>query len=151
MAPRWLTEAELRARYGAARVDRKADRDGDGTADAGVVEGAIQDAEDLTESFVRVRFAPGELPTTPSAASRVLKQIVAGFAWWNLHALDDVKSDDVRDAYAHAERQAKAIASGPASLLLAGAPAVDRARPSILATARNVDRGVLTPEALEDW
>jgi len=150
MAPRWLTEAEMKARYGAERVNALADVDGDGVPDAGVVEGAILDAEGRAESRLLARYAPDDLPTTTANASVTLKRIVSGLAWWYLHQRFDVLGDDVRAAYDGALSELADVVRGGASLVLADSPAIDLSAPVVRKSTKEA-KGTFTLEAMEDW
>ncbi|HNU81942.1 MAG TPA: DUF1320 family protein [Thermoanaerobaculia bacterium] len=148
--PTWLTEAELETRYGATRLTALADRDGDGTADAGVIEAAILEAESRVESRLRVRYQPSDLPTTPTAASAALKRVVAQLAFFYLHELHDVRGQDVYDARDGALAELSDMVRGHAGLLLAGEPDRDQSRPQVLTTKTATDAR-FTLEAMEDW
>lgn len=150
MATRYLTEDELEARYGADRITALADRDGDGTADTGVVEAAILDGESFADSHLLNRYSTSDLPTTPESATLPLKQVVSGFALWFLAANLSQKGQDIVDAYQTALDQVRALASGRQSLVLAAAPDVDRSRPRVL-TTKSASDATFTRAALADW
>lgn len=149
MATRWLSEAELRARYGTARIDQLADHDGDALPDAGVVEGWILAAESYAESHLLARYQPEELPAT-GAASKRFRGILEQIAYWNAHELHQVKGDDVRDAMRTAQSELAAIVRGGASLLVDGAPAVDLSAPRVIAVPLE-GKGTFSADALKDW
>lgn len=131
---RWLTEDELRLTFGAARVDRLADRDGDGNPDTGVVAAAISSAESRAESRLRIRFLSGDLPSAPTTTSEALKRVVARLAFYELHQEHDLIGDAVRALCADALSELSDLARGQASALLAGEPQVDVVIPQILTT-----------------
>ena len=165
MAVKWLTEAELQAQWGTARVQSLADRDGDGNADTGAIEAAILEAESRAESKLLTRYAPGDLPTTTGAASVTLKRIVGGLALWYLCKLHQIKGEDVRDAQADALRELGEICQGAASLLLSGNPDVDVSAPSVQSVGgllvdfdnpatddfTTTPRGTFTRDSMRDW
>ena len=134
MAPRWLSESELGESFDPSQIDRLADRDGDGTPDVGIVAAAIERAESRAESRLRIRFAAGDLPTTPETTSKALKRVVAGLTWWELHQGHSLIGDAVRDVHQAALSELSDLSRGQASTLLAGEPAVDNATPLILQT-----------------
>lgn len=146
----WLTEAELETRYGAARLTALADRNGDGTADAGVIAAAIDEAESRVSSRLRVRYEPGDLPTSTATASAALKRVVGQLAFWFLHELHDVKGQDVYDARDAALAELSDMVRGHASLVLTGEPDADNSRPQVLTTKTSTDAR-FTLEAMEDW
>lgn len=150
MSTRYLTEDELATRFGEARVTALADRDGDGEADTGVVEAAILDAESRADSTLLNRYATGDLPTTPTAASPALKRVVAGLAFWFLAGPVAQKGQDIADAYNTAISELNALGSGRQSLVLVSEPAVDRARPEIGVTKVKSD-SALSLKALSGW
>ena len=146
----WLTEAELETRYGAARLLALADRDGNGVADTGVIAAAIDEAESRVASRLRVRYQPGDLPTSTATASAALKRVVAQLAFFYLHELHDVKGQDVYDARDGALSELSDMVRGHAGLLLDGEPDVDQSRPQVL-TTKTSDDARFTLEAMEDW
>lgn len=151
MAPRWLTEAELAARYGADKVARLADRDRDGQPDAGVVEQAILDAEGRALSRLLARYQPGDLPTTTGTTPETLKRVVRQLAWWFLHDAFDLKPEDVTKAYDAALSELADIVRGGASLTLSSEAAVDLSGPQVLSVGGSTSKGTFTKEAMEDW
>lgn len=150
MATRYLSEAELEARFGEARVLMLADRDGDGAADTGIVETAILEAESRADSTLLNRYVSGDLPTTPTAASPALKRVVAGLALWYLAGHVAQKGQDLIDAYTTAISELNALGQGRQSLVLTSAPEVDRARPMVGVTKVASD-SAFSRAALEDW
>lgn len=165
MPVKWLTEAELQAQWGTARVNELADRDGNGSADSGAIEAAILEAESRAESKLLTRFAPGDLPTTTGAASATLKRIVGGLALWYLCKLHQIKGEDVRDAQKDALSELSEICQGAASLLLSGNPDVDVSAPSVASvgglvydtdnnypdSATGSATGTFTRDSMRDW
>lgn len=145
--PRWLTAAELRTRWGNARVDGLADRDGNGVPDTGRVETAIVEAESRVESRLLTRYRPGDLPTTTGTASAALKRIVGGLALYVLAEHLTRPADDVLRAKDDAMSELKDLVQGQAVLALADEPAVDDSRPTILTTKSS--RGTFALENLD--
>lgn len=123
----WLTAAELATRFRASRIDAATG------GDDSLVTAAIASAESRVKSeLVALRYRPADLPSAPEDASETLKRIVGGFAWHYLHESKDIRGDDVRDVYADARAELKAVAGGGLSLLLADDPTVDNVRPNLL-------------------
>lgn len=160
--PVWLTEAELRARWG-DRVDEYGDRNSDGTAETADVELAIETAEGRVASDLYGRFQPGDLPTSTGAASAALKRVVGGLAIWFLCENKPIKGQDVYDARSMAEKELAALKNGNLSLLLAGNPKIDLGGEQVLTTAGadvtstsdtlvegGPSRGVFSQDALRD-
>lgn len=123
----WLTAAEAAERFGATRIAQATG------GDDSQVERAVARAESRVKSeLVALRYKPEELPTTAAATSEALKRIVGSFFWHYLHEASEIRGQDVRDVYDDARAELKAVGTGHMSLLLAGDPAIDNARPEIL-------------------
>lgn len=163
MATVWLTEAELQTRFGETRVNNFADRDGDGTADSGVIEAAILRAESRARARLLTRYQPADLPTATGDASLLLKEIVGGFAIWNLTDHCEIRGDDIVQAERSANAMLTDVVRAEASLLLASEPAKDLSAPQILEAKRTsvhgsaypiapggCDKGSLS-KSIEDW
>lgn len=150
----WLTEAELRERYGDVRVDALADRDRDNTPDVGVVEAAILDAEGRIRSELLGRYAAEDLPLTTGTTGATLKRVVAKLAWYYLNegAYDSV-SDQVKGVAADALAEVRAIKQGGAALGLDSAPTVDIARGGVFVSRRSEYSTTqpITLAAMDDW
>lgn len=114
----YATPADLAARYGAAELLALADRDGDGVADAGVVEAALDAACTLADGYLRGRYALPVLVPPPD-----LLAAVCDLARALLYTLDAPQIVTDRDAAAR--RWLAAVASGAVQLDLppAAAPA----------------------------
>lgn len=164
MAAKWLTEAEARTRFGDARVTRYADRNGDGAADTGVVDGAIERAEAMVEAKLLTRYAPGDLPSTTATASLLLKEIVGGFFIWCLTDTFEIRGDDITQALRTAEKRLDDVTRGTSSLLIAGNPAVDLSAAQVASVGGVADssccgivsvcdetRGTFTRASMRDW
>lgn len=153
--PRFLTETELRAIYGDPVIDRLADRDSDGQVDAGVVEDAIDRAENEALSRLLNRFTDGELPADTTEASDYLKEQVAGLAYYRLHKNFDVPPAKAIEERDDARANLGMIAAGQLSVVLEDAPAVDTARPVVVVhkrTASNLDQPLsLHSELMQSW
>lgn len=153
--PRFLTEAELRGIYGEVVIDRLADRDStpDGIVDAGVVEDAILRAEDEAYSRLLQRFSDDEIPADTTEASKYLKEQVAGLAYYRLHLhFDTIPAKAIQQRDDARERLAL-ISSGQLSIVLEGQPAVDTARPLVVAAKRSVSLNdqPLTLASMNAW
>lgn len=151
--PRFLTETELRAIYGEVVIDRLADRDSDGIVDAGVVDDAILRAEDEAYSRLLQRFTDDEIPADTTEASEYLKEQVAGLAYYRLHLHFDTipaKAIEQRD---DARERLALISSGQLSVVLEGQPAVDTARPLVVALKRSATlyEQPITLPAMDAW
>lgn len=101
----YITQADLETRYGAAEVLQLADRDGDGSHDAGVIDTAINDAQSIADTYLSERVA---VPiATPS---NDLKKIVSDIARRNLYT--NQVPDNVKSAYNTAMKRLKDFADG---------------------------------------
>jgi phage gp36-like protein len=154
LATAWLTEDELKARYGAARIEGFADRDNDNLPDTGVVEGAILDAEDLARAKLAAAYGVDVLPASAAAASRAFKQALAGLALFNLESgKQDVISAFTEREHTRATAWLTSAAAGGVSLLLEGSPAVGDFRSAVVTSVRSADHvdQPITLEAMKDW
>lgn len=151
--PRFLTETELRAIYGEAAIDRLADRDADGLVDEGVVEEAILRAEDEALSRLLNRFTDSELPADTTETSPRLKELVAGETYWKLHKHFDVPPAKAITERDEAREGFTLIAAGQLSVILEGQPAVDTARPLVVAVKRRASLydQPITLAAMDAW
>jgi len=148
----WLTVAELQERYGASAVDDRADRDRDGSADSGVLDAAIADAEGRVKSELLTRFAPADLPTTTATASAPLKRVCARLSWYYLWSSATVIPPPVIVERDEAVAELRSLVRGSAALLLSGEPAVDNSRPQILRTsAATTTTDPITFSRLANW
>lgn len=149
----WITEDELKNQFGDARIDDLSDRDRDGSPEADVLSAAIASGEGRAKSILLQRFSESQLPDTPTAASSVLKDAVAKLAFYFLHDHMRSVSDDVIRHRDDGLALLRDIRSGSVSLLLAGAPSVDRAR-AIVATRRrssDLTDQPITLSKMEEW
>lgn len=150
MATQWLTESEARSRWGANRVDRLLDRDGDGMPDAGLLTTLIERAERHAAEVLLTRYDTTDLPSTPSTTSHSLKDIVAGIFWWYLHEGLDRISEAVVEVRDESFRRLARMSSSRAVMGLSSEPSIDQARPRIL-VAKGVTSRQMDADALEDW
>jgi phage gp36-like protein len=150
MATRFLTEAELRADYGDAVITKLADRDNNGSADAGIIETAILDAEDEALSFLR---GYTDVPATPETTSRRLKVLIGQLAYYNLYRHMATTPFRARDGREIALKGLSQIRSGELSIATADAPTVDLARPAVAVRRRSQTLGdqPITLESMRDW
>lgn len=150
----WIEAAELRERFGASKVDDRADRDRDGVPEAAVITAAIADAEGRVRSKLLTRYAPADLPSTPAAASPTLKRITLKLAWYYLWEGADIVPSQVLLMRDDALAELNAVAQGGASLGLTGAPPVDDSRPVLhrgrRATATDREPPI-TLASMQDW
>lgn len=151
MATQALTETELRTRFGSDRVEQLADRDRDGQADSGVVEGCIVRAEGRCYSrLLAARYQTDDLPTTPGDATEALKRVVGGLAIWYLAEGLDLVSPQLERIYRDAMLELDDLARGGASLVLASSYTRDTARPEILTSKTTADV-IFTTDELDTW
>ena len=108
-----VTPDDLRDRFG-PEIDRLADRNGDGSADAGVIEAAIADAE----AEVTAVIGPAISGVLPDPVPDVLKQLTAVVARYNLCRRDVEPDHPAYVAYKDALRQLEGIAQGRIELPL---------------------------------
>lgn len=91
----YLTQIEIETAFGAQELIDLADRDGDGVADAAVVEQAISRASGTIDSYLRSRFNL-PLPEVPDLVRDCALNIV------RYHLFDDHATDRVKDDYKQA-------------------------------------------------
>lgn len=108
----YCTQAELELRFGAEEMLELTDRDADGVADAGVLDGAIADASATIDSYIFKYDLP--LPSVPPALTKIACDLVR----YDLHLVD--APDRVSNAYKAAIKQLQDIAAGRAQLDIAG-------------------------------
>ncbi|MBF0168792.1 MAG: DUF1320 domain-containing protein [Alphaproteobacteria bacterium] len=120
----YATQTDLEARYGTDRVLQRLDRDGDGVADAGVLDKAIASASATVDSYIGSRYAtPLQAPLDPA-----ITEAVATMAWyllWGSDATDPMQKDysrvlkflrdvsDGRAKIAHAELSGSSASASP--------------------------------------
>jgi len=110
----YCTHDDLVKRVGADDLARLADHDGDGMADSEVVARAVNDADALIDSYLRVRFdvpvsAGGEVPD-------VLRTRAVNLALYFLHLGRDSVTEDVRRQYEDDVAWLREAAAGHVSL-----------------------------------
>lgn len=110
----YTTQAELAERIGAQELLRLLDRDGEGEADAGVVEGAIGEASALIDGYLKARY---RLPLSPVPA--LLRPLAADLVLYGLHPWG--APEELRLRYRDAIRMLEAIAAGTILLDVEGA------------------------------
>jgi len=112
----YATQADLETRFGAAEILQLADRDGDGSADSGVVAGALAEASAEIDAYLAGRYP---LPLAPTPG--VLVRLACDIARYRLYT--DVVPEAVRKRYEDARRLLEGIAAGRVSLGLPAPPA----------------------------
>ncbi len=117
----YLTEQDLINRIGAAEMLRLSDRDGDGLADAGVVEAAIDEAESAINGYLTGRY---KLPLDPVPA--LLKGLAADLAIYGLHPWG--APEEMRQRYKDAMTTLGKIAAGDIVLDAEKIPTVSMAQ-----------------------
>ena len=118
----YATTTDLTERYGADLLLLIADRNGDGAADAGVLEQALQDATAEIDAYLAAQY---DLPLSETPA--VLTRLAADIAVYRLSSEADRLTDERRQRYDDAVALLKRLAKGEASLGLASPGAPSRA------------------------
>lgn len=103
----YATQDDLATRYGANELLQLADRDGDGIADPGVIEGALAEASAEIDLYLQGRYA---LPLTHPLLTTLACDI-ARYRLWK-----DEATDRVRNAATDARRMLDHLASGKITL-----------------------------------
>ena len=133
---------DLIERSGDAEIRAIADRDRDGVPDAAVIAEALQDADNLINSYVGAKYAV-PLETVPPIVNTWAISIARYFLHRN-GAPDHVKTD-----YDNAVAAAKDVARGLGTLPVApGDPAVTPSSATVVAA--HPDQ-VFTPDRLRGW
>jgi phage gp36-like protein len=112
----YATLSDLETRYGSDPIWQLADRDDDGTLDAGVVESALADATHEINGYLAVRNSL-PLATVPEMLVRLCADI-ARYRLWG-----DRATENIRQGYEDARDALRQLASGAAKLLIAEEPA----------------------------
>ncbi|MDH5637347.1 MAG: DUF1320 domain-containing protein [Nitrospinota bacterium] len=113
----YITRTDMETRYGADEILSLADRDGDGAADTGVIEAALEDATAVIDSHLVGRYT---LPLNPVPA--VIVRLACAMA--RFHLYDEAPTQKVTEEYQAAVSALQKIASG--DLLLVQADGADR-------------------------
>jgi len=113
----YITLTDMETRYGADEFLRLADRNGDGVADTGVAEAALEDATALIDSHLVGRYT---LPLDPVPA--VIVRLACAIARYHLY--DEAPSQKVAEEYQAALSALQKIASG--DLVLVQTAGADR-------------------------
>lgn len=114
----YASRTDLETRFGAAELAQLADRDGDGVEDAGVIDGALADADQLVNGYVAGRYAV-PLSPVPDLVKRWACDIARYFLW------ADAVTDLVKARYEAAVNGLKDVARGAVTLQAAGIEARD--------------------------
>ena len=109
----YATVAELTAAWGEDLVLRVSDRDGDGAADAGVLEAALAEASNHADSYLANRYPT---PLTDPAHVAVVRRPVIDIAVYNLATTHGLLTDTIRERRDQAERFLRRLSSGEARL-----------------------------------
>lgn len=107
----YATEQNIVARYGEAQLLLVADRDGDGIADAGVVDAALDDATDEIDSYLAARYA---LPLT--TVPGILTRIAADLAMMYMSPTADSQTEEQSTRIKEGRDWLKMLAKGVVSL-----------------------------------
>jgi phage gp36-like protein len=111
-------QSDLETRFGAAELLQLADRDGNGTAESGVISTAIADADTEIDGYLAGRY-PLPLVEVPAIVKR-LSCDIARYRLW-----EDRVNDKVRQDYEDAVDLLKRIANGMVQLVFTTAPSSD--------------------------
>ena len=136
--PAYATQQNIIDTYGNDVLVVAADRDGDGNADAGVVDEALNQATAEMDSYIAVKY---ELPL-PSVPAVLVPQCV-DIALYRLSLDANAMTEEIRQRYEDAVAWLKAIAAGKASLGLPDAPPSSGGGVQITGPARQFTRDTL--------
>jgi len=118
----YCDQTDIERRIGEADLTALADYDGDGDADAAVVEQAIRSAGALIDSYLGVRFAvPVSLPDGTCPAALATRAV--NLAVYFLRLGRDSVTEDVRAQYEDDVAWLRAIVAGAVSLGVEPTPA----------------------------
>ena len=155
MAPRLLTDAELRSQHGDAEVRRRATRDGSGVEEDGLVERTILRAESKALSILLGRFTDDQIPATPETTSDWLKSLIGYLTMYYLEDHYASRSGKSIADYTGAVDDLGRIGAGQLSAVLVDSPAVDSSRPLVASARRSAgayDRPLtLESDSLGPW
>ena len=107
----YCSESDIEDRMGQDRLMALADHDGDGTADAEVVDRAIEDAQSLIDSYLDTRYA---VPVSPVPDR--LKSCAVSLAVYFMALGRDSVTPDLRSHYEGQLRWLEDVVAGRASL-----------------------------------
>ena len=107
----YATSAQVKERRGADALLLLTDRDGDGAADDGAIERALEDASAEIDTWLAAKY---DLPLSETPA--VLTRLAADIAVYRLAVGADRRIDEHRVRYDDAVALLKRIAKGEASL-----------------------------------
>lgn len=145
----YVTTAQLSARLGAALYARLTDRVNGTTADAGVAQQIIDEAEAEADSYLAVRYAtPIDLGERPELAAVLAARVLdlAEHAAWKGSPFVSAAPERVVDSYRAAVAWLTSVASGeralPAAAPAAGPVASDDS-PRYASESRTFTRGEL--------
>ena len=113
----YATDADIIDLYGNDMLDRLADRDGDGVADAPKVQRALDDAAALIDGYIATRVT---LPLASVPA--VLKNLSIDIAVYRLATDAGLLSEDARKRYEDAIQFLRDCAAGKAAIPQPAAP-----------------------------
>ncbi|HEX9844040.1 MAG TPA: DUF1320 domain-containing protein [bacterium] len=109
--PPYATAQDMTDAYGSDAVTLAADRDGDGVADAGVIDEALAAATAEMDSYIGTKY---QLPlATPPA---VLKDKCVDIALYRLSQRPGAMTDEVKDRYEKALAWLRDVSRGVVSL-----------------------------------
>lgn len=134
----YASEQGFRDRFGETELLQLADLDGDGTADAAIIESRIRDTDGEIDSYLGQRYS---LPL--SHLPDILEARAADILRYRLH--DHQPPQVVRDRYDDAVSWLRRVARGEASL---GLPVSDEPASDHTAVVRSREQ-VFTPDKLD--
>lgn len=107
---------DLYNRFGQAEIDQLADRNSDGIPDAGVIDGALADADETINSYLQSRYTL-PLKLTDGSTPLLLTRLAADLARYDLYG--DAVPETVQSRRDAAIKLLAAISAGTASLGIA--------------------------------
>jgi len=107
----YATSADLTKQFGSEQILLASDRDGDGVADADVIDAAIETASKYIDSYLSVRF---DLPL--SSSGDVLVRPCCDLAMYFMSADSGALTDEKKERYKDTRAWLKDIAKGVAEL-----------------------------------
>ena len=122
----YCTQADVATRIGNERLVSLADHDGDGAADSDVVQGAIDSADALMDSFLGVRY---DVPLDPVPESA--KTCAVNLAVYFLQLGRDSVTEDVREQYQADLEWLRQVAAGRTTLGADAPPAENESAPGV--------------------
>lgn len=133
----YATLSDLTIQFGDAEVIAIADRDRDGVADVMVVEGALQRASDVMDSYLAARY-----PLPLAVVPQLLVAICCDIARYQLLGADATETEAARNRHKDALRMLEQISNGRLDIGVSasGQPAIEANTVKIVSGGRKFDR-----------